>query len=297
MALTRLAAWAVFLGASLAGCGPSPSNELVAARPYALVVPKGFDGSRPIPLVILLHGYRDSGFWASSYFGLGPLVDQRTFLYAHPDGTVDSVGNRFWNATDACCNFEGSRVDDVAYINAVIDDVSAHYNVDPKRIFLVGHSNGGFLAHRLACELSPRIAAIVSVAGANWYDPERCQPKAPVSILQVHGDADENVAFEGGDRHGNRFPSAPATVNGWGTRNGCTQLARPTGAEIDLDSGPDGDETVISTSGGCPASGAAELWTIRGGSHRPGFQPGWPLLIYDWLLAHPRLAVGEQQLR
>src|SRR5205814_3467937 len=114
-------------------------------------VPPGYDATKPTPLLILLHGYTASGAQQEMYFKLGPVANAQGFLYAIPDGTVDGAGNRFWNATDACCNYFGSAVDDVAYLGAIMDDVGTRYNVDPKPIFVVGHSNGGFMAHRLAC--------------------------------------------------------------------------------------------------------------------------------------------------
>jgi pimeloyl-ACP methyl ester carboxylesterase len=81
-------------------------------------------------------------------------------------GQQDRRGHRFWSATDACCNLDGLAVDDVAYLRAVIRDVSARHAVDPRRVFIVGHSNGGFMAHRMACEASDLVAAVVSLAGA-----------------------------------------------------------------------------------------------------------------------------------
>ena len=272
---------------ALLSCQPNSSN-LVTARPFTLVTPDGYQPNRPAPLLILVHGYQDNGAMISDYFGLEPIAKQRGFLYAHPDGTFDSVSNQFWNATDACCNYEGSKVDDVAYLTAVINDISARHNVDASRIFLVGHSNGGFMVNRLACELSPRIAAIISLAGANWFDPIRCKTTAPVSMLQIHGTADDNVFYDGGLRHNIPYPSATATVSGWAARNGCSGALAPSGVRIDVDQGLPGNETVVSAFGGCPDGGAAELWTIEGGTHRPDFTADWPNQLSDWLTAHPK---------
>ena len=98
---------------------------------------------------------------------------------------------RFWNATEACCNFWNNPVDDVAYFNASVDDASTRYNVDPHRSFVIsfviGHSNGAFMAHRLACEASDRLGGSASLAGAAWIDSDRGQPTEPVAILQVPG--------------------------------------------------------------------------------------------------------------
>jgi Esterase PHB depolymerase len=120
------------------------AGSIVAARPYNFKVPTGYDRNNATPLVIMLHGYSASGVVHESYFQFGAVADEQTFLYAYPDGTFDPLNNRFWNADDACCDFFASAIDDVAYVNAMIDDISTKYNVDPKRIFVVGHSNGAF---------------------------------------------------------------------------------------------------------------------------------------------------------
>ncbi len=264
------------------------SNPTVASRPYGYHVPKGYDPSKPTPLLVLLHGLGASGALQEAYFRLTPLSDQETFLYAFPDGTIGPLG-RYWNATNACCDFFHSGVDDVAYLGAVIDDMSARFNVDQKRIYLVGHSNGGFLAHRLACDLAPRIAAIVSLAGDNWKDPAKCQPSEPVAVLQVHGTLDPVILYGGGSTvlstPTDAYPSAHDSVASWAAKDGCG--AKTTmGAKLDLDALLPGDDTTVER-WSCP-TGAAELWSIQGGIHTPALQPSWPSLIYGFLKAHPK---------
>ncbi len=100
---------------------------------------------------------------------------QGGFVYATPDGTIDGDGNRFWNATDACCNFDRRTVDDVAYLSSVIADIQGQLAIDPKRIAVVGHSNGGFMSYRMACERSDLVGAVVSLAGATFADSSRLQ--------------------------------------------------------------------------------------------------------------------------
>src|SRR5437016_4268465 len=128
---------------------PSMPSALIVARPYDSNIPAAYHG-QPTPLLILLHGFGQNGFVQNAYFGLNQLSEDKGFLLAFPDGTRSSQGQRFWNATDACCDLDGSGVDDVAYLNAVIDDMERLYNVDKKRVYLTGHSNGGFMSHRMA---------------------------------------------------------------------------------------------------------------------------------------------------
>jgi len=266
--------------------GGTVGGGLVAARPYALMVPTGYHASTAVPLLILLHGYGASGAIEEGYLKLGPLAEAQTFLYATPNGTVDQGGRRFWNATDACCNLYGSSVDDVAYLGAVIDDVQSKYNVDSKRIYFVGHSNGGFMAHRLACELSPRIAGIVSLAGAQWENLSRCMPTDRVAVLEIHGTADATIPYDGGAIGQSPFPSAPVTISDWAALNGCGAIDN-SAPNLDIESALPGAETSVTSYDNCPG-GAAVLWTINGGSHIPSLQPTWPSVIYGFLSAHPK---------
>ena len=270
------------------GANSSDASAIIAARPYTLKVPAAYDASKPTPLLVMFHGYGASGAIEESYFRIADVVDAHGFLYAYGDGTVDSKGKRFWNATDACCNLDGKNVDDVAYAGAIMDDVASKYNVDPKRIFVIGHSNGGFMVHRLACDLSPRIAAIVSLAGAVWNDPARCNPTSPVSILDVHGDADQTISYDGG---GNPpYPSEATTMATWAQKNACTGALTANGKTLDLDTSIAGAETVEKAYGGCPAGIDVELWTIQGGAHVPALAtPTWAEEVWGFLSAHPKI--------
>jgi polyhydroxybutyrate depolymerase len=113
------------------------------ARPVALFrAPEGYDRKKPIPLVIVLHGFGAGGYTQAAYFGLASLVEEKKFLLVAPDGTPDSKGRRFWNAVDTCCDFDKTGVDDVKYITGLVDEIATKWTVDRKRVFLVGHSNG-----------------------------------------------------------------------------------------------------------------------------------------------------------
>ena len=264
------------------------SAALVAARPYAFRAPVGYDPSRPTPLVIALHGFADWGAKIDGYFGLGALVDSKGFLYAFPDGSVDLSGHRFWNATDACCNLTFRPVDDVAYLNAVLDDIEWKYNVDEKRVFVVGHSNGGFMAHRFACDAASRVAAIVSLGGAQWFDASKCKPTTAVSVAEVHGDADQTIHYDGGFA-ASLYPSAHQTVATWAAKDGCTGGLTSTGTMLDIDTAIAGTETRVERTSGCPGNVGVELWTVQGGPHIPPLaQPTWPELVYAFLSSHPK---------
>lgn len=271
--------------------GTDAGNPLIAARPYRVRAPGNYTALGPLPLVVLLHGYGANSTGQEAYFALGAQVSPRRFLLALPEGTRDAGGKQFWNATDACCNFLNAPVDDVAYLRALIADMKARYNVDSDRVYVIGHSNGGFMALRMACEMSDEIAAVMSLAGAGFSDAMRCSPSRSVHVLQVHGDNDQTVLFAGGVglvAGALPYPGAERTVGDWATRNGCAMTRMSTGADLDLDSVLVGAETTREAHTGCRAGGSAELWRIRGGSHIPTFGTTWAPAVVDWLYAHAR---------
>jgi polyhydroxybutyrate depolymerase len=224
-----------------------------------------------------------------SYMGFSKLADQYGFLLVAPDGNREPGGdeNRFWNASDACCDFFSTEVDDSAYVADIIREVKAQFTVDNNRIYLVGHSNGGFMSYRAAYEHSNTIAAIASLAGATYIE-ERDAPANPVHVLQIHGTADGTIAYEGSHILQNYYPSALETVQRWAKYNGCK--AEGEARELrDLVSTLEGHESsTVVFKQGCKAGGSAELWTIADGSHVPAFSPTFTAQVIEWLYAHPK---------
>ncbi len=270
----------------LVAAGACAPDRVVDGRPYSLKVPNSAVDGEPLPLVLLLHGYSVNGAMQDFVFPFSGQVDEKRFLYALPNGTPDSDNKRFWNATDGCCQPEGQEVDDVAFLRAVIEDVKGQHAVDASRVFLVGHSNGGFMALRMACEASDLVAAVVSVAGAAWSDFSRCGAGRPVSVLALHGTSDGTIHYEGGETDYGPYPSAPATAARFAARNGCGVDATAEAA-FDLE-GDDGEETTPLLYPSCPRAGAVELWTMEGVRHLPRFNDGFAPTVVDWLMAHPR---------
>jgi polyhydroxybutyrate depolymerase len=260
-----------------------PDGGALAGRPYEVDVPANYDKTQPHPLIVLLHGYGGNGAQIDKTMGFAALADAQQVLVAHPDGTLDPDNQRFWNATNACCNYFDSSVDDVAFLNAVIDEVEKKYNIDSRRVFVVGYSNGAFMAHRMACDSAARVAGIVALAGVVWNTESLCQPTAPVAVLQVHGDHDTVVPFSGTLSE----PSAVHTVAIWAQKNKCSGGLQATGTTLDLDATLPGNETSV-TRWSCTA-GAAELWTIQGATHEPDLRvPDWGNDVFAWLMQHPK---------
>jgi polyhydroxybutyrate depolymerase len=228
---------------------------------------------------------------------MGDLAAQRGFLYVHPDGTRDDNEDRFWNATGACCDFDHKGVNDVAYLSSLIDEIEAKYAVDPKRIYLVGHSNGGFMSHAMACARADRIAAIVSLAGATFVDPDDCAATAPVAVVEVHGTADDTILYDGGQsvlRSGamDPYPGAITSVASWAEIDGCDPSPTTVDDRLDLDEetggATDPSDTTVQRWIGCKQGGAAELWSITNGSHAPELTDGFGAAVLDFFDAHPK---------
>lgn len=234
---------------------------------------------------MILHGYGANGFVQQAYLKLANAADQYDALVLAPEGTVDATDRQFWNADPACCDFAQTGVDDVAYLGGVLDAVIAAWPVDTAKVSLIGHSNGSFMAFRMACDRADVVTAIAGLAGLG--PSVACEPSADVNVLHLHGTSDDTVPYEGGDFGGTQSPGAIATVDAWATRNGCSGAASDTG-RLDLDSGLAGEETVVRTTAGCPASGAVELWTLEGGEHLPAINDAFPVELMGWINAHPR---------
>jgi polyhydroxybutyrate depolymerase len=244
-------------------------------RPAKVVYPSHWDDD-PLPLVILLHGYGANAAVQDLYFGLSDRVD-RGFVLVLPDGLQDSLGARYWNATDACCDLEHSGVDDVAYLTGLIDEIEAKVPIDPDRVVFAGHSNGGFMSYRMACERSDRIAGIAILAGATWLDESRCDGAGPVDVLHMHGTLDAVIPYDGADN----FPGAEESVARWAARDGCTGDLRATNT-ADYEGVIPLDETEgMGFDGDCPVT----LWKIRGGTHVPIVNDAWRDAVVDWALS------------
>ena len=260
----------------LSACAP---EHIVLSRAYELHVPRDDDGS-PLPLLILAHGYGVNGIGQDFVFPFSKQVDALHFLYVEANGTQDRAGRRFWNATDACCNFENLPVDDVAFFRALIDDVKAKHAVTS--VFIVGHSNGGFMTLRLACEASDVIDAVAAVSSSTWNDFTRCPAGRAIPVLLVHGTADTTIPYDGKP---GLYPAAPETGRRFARREGCTgdwQDLEP----ADFLTGLADAETKRQRFTGCRKD--VELWSVEGAGHVPQFDARWTSATFDWLQEHTR---------
>lgn len=200
------------------------------ARRYVVRAPRGAGRTGPpLPVVLVLHGGGRNADNAERMTGFTRLVQREQVIVVYPEGT--SARGRLpmltWNAGHCCGHAMQRRIDDVGFINALLDTLGAQYRVDPARIYATGMSNGAMMSHRLGRELSHRVAAIAPVVGAVFGD--EALPAQPVSALMINGLRDKSVPPEGGST-GGRFagawdgtPMQPNLAQGtfWARAGGC----------------------------------------------------------------------------
>ncbi|MFB4320195.1 alpha/beta hydrolase family esterase [Actinomadura sp. 21ATH] len=226
-------------------------------RPYLLHVPPASEPSARRPLVIALHGGLNDMRHMRESTGLDAVADRNGFLVAYPDGFM-----RTWNAGGCCWFARMAGIDDVAFLDALIDGLVREGLADPARIYLTGFSNGGGMAYRYACERARRVAAVGVVSGSLAVE---CAPREPVSVMAFHGTADFSVPFGGGgDQDWNNpvpFPPVRAVMDFWREVARLAPLRR-----ITLETA----KTVCRTTGPGRAGAEVEFCTIFDGGHE------WP---------------------
>jgi polyhydroxybutyrate depolymerase len=234
-------------------------------RPVTVQLPAKL--TKPAPLLLLMHSASSSGERQEKNTKLAAAAKKAGMIFLAPDGTIGLDGRRVWNAAKACCQKPGIEVDDITYLNALIDEIAFLVPVDQRRIYMVGHSNGGFMSLAFACSTG-RIAGVVSLAGALDADAQ-CESAKPFSFLQIHGTEDATIKFGGGVHNFHPYTGAEETVNRIATINQCiaptfTPIAVK---KIDFDRSIPGQETTVQSGAGCKAP--TVLWRISGGLHSP----------------------------
>jgi polyhydroxybutyrate depolymerase len=247
----------------LAGFGYAPAAAAPAdppgvltfgelARTYVLHVP-------PAPhsgLVLNLHGAGQTGAVQAGLTNYNAVADRYGFVVAYPDGIDLS-----WADGRGASVPDRQGVDDVGFLAALIDRLSAEFAIPPGRVFVTGMSAGAFMANRLACDRADLVSAIAPVAGTLGSGVP-CAPSRPVSVLAIHGTGDPVVPFGGGPMVGRGGPSdilsAPALAERWRQADGCPgPFIAPAAA------GP----VRWSTSAGCAGGTEVALVSIDGGPH------------------------------
>jgi polyhydroxybutyrate depolymerase len=243
-------------------------------RTFHIYIPSVYDKSVQSPLVIALHGRGGKGksMIHVTLRGFDKLADKDGFIVVYPDGI-----ERNWNDgrkdEEANDRAHKENIDDVGFISALIDSIIKDYNIDQKRVYVTGISNGAIMSYRLACELSDKIAAIAPVDG-NIPDMllNECSPAMPVSVLAINNVNDPLVPYEGGNIYSSirklnlgKVLSVNESINFWVNRNKCSALP-VVNEEPDLDPK---DGTRVTRKEYINSTDGTEviLYSVDGGGH------------------------------
>ena len=173
------------------------------------------------PLLFALHGYGSSAGLHKSYTGYEALAEENKFIVVYPQGyKLESTltnSSSHWNVGAWTID---SNINDVDFIDSVINLVDEKVDIDKNRIYSSGMSNGGFMSYHLACNLSIKIAAIASVTGSMSRETlSDCSPSHPTAVLQIHGLQDSVVPYNGNDFVG--MEPVDDVLDYWANYNNC----------------------------------------------------------------------------
>ena len=273
-------------------------------RSYLLHLPPIAGSGVPLPLVVVLHGRGGDARVTAALTGFSDEADWRGFAVAYPNGTNGEVAPPLaperpkllvWNA-GLCCGWAVDHaVDDVRFVRTLVAAIAREVAIDRQRVYATGLSNGGMMAYRLACDASDVFAAVGVVSGA--LVTPGCAPSEPVSVIQLHGSADEILPIAGGPGGpggpaGMTYPSAQSAIAFWSAADGC-------------DSKPSESRPApgirLARYGGCRAGTAIEYYELEAGKHSwPGGDrvavPLAPALhrfaatpvLWDFFASHPK---------
>jgi polyhydroxybutyrate depolymerase len=262
----------LLLALSLVGADPLAPGDQVRnlefngmTRTYSVHVPPQYDSKKPTPVVLIYHGALTNRDMMSAFTGLNKKADEAGFLAVYPNGNGNGNLMFVWNSGGLRGKALNQKYDDVAFTSRLIDDLETVANVDPKRVYATGLSNGGMMCYRLAAELSDRIAAIAPVGGTMAIAESK--PRRPVPVLHFHGTEDKLVPFTGADERARLvipFKSVDDTMRIWAKIDGCPET--PVVVQLP-DKANDGTTVERKTWG--PGTDGAEviLYVVAGGGH------------------------------
>lgn len=231
-------------------------------RRFLLYVPRSYDPSQPVPLVVTIHGYAQWPAHQAQISHWNSMAEKEGFIVVYPAGTGFPL---HWRTSGRPDDPDSAR--DVQFLESLIEKLEEDFNIDPRRIYVNGLSNGAGMTYLLSCRLGEKIAAIGGVSGAYLVQEENCQTGRRMPMVVFHGTADEIVPYEGGPSRSfdYPFPNIPLWVEGQALKNGCSQQQHE---------GTEGDEILSWRYFDCRGGGDIDFYTIVNGGHAwPGGDP------------------------
>jgi len=258
------ASFAIAVGAATAETIERTVRVGASERSYEIDVPAHRERAQALPVVIVFHGGGGAADSVRRQSRMSARGEADGFITVYPQGSGGIAGRlKTWNAGTCCGPAMQQRIDEMAFVAALLDDLAAAVAIDRARVYATGISNGGMMAYEVACAFADRIAAIAVVAG-EMTALERCRPSRPVPVLVIHGSDDRNLPVDGGVGakafavHDVR--SVAAAVEFWMRHDGCADSARSEVAG-----------TVRRTRyASCSGGSEVEFVMIEGGGH------SWP---------------------
>lgn len=275
-------------------------------RSYYLYVPKSWDGKTALPVVFLFHGGGGGARGALYYYDLETKAEEAGFLLVTPNGTGESEHILLtWNVVFGFGYAQKNNVDDLGFVNTLLQKLEKEYPVDSRRIFATGLSNGAIFCHFLAAQPDSRFAAIAPVVGtAGGKDPHEKdlhlppQPQKPVSVCIIQGLIDEHIPINGGLQKKSvgepkTMLSASGTIDFWVAANGCS-----TSPESRYDAalqttihnyrnGKDGSEVIAYVIHNMGHAWPGSKRVPRKGSDKPAPQFSGNDIIWEFFRTHP----------
>ncbi len=248
-----------------------------AVRTYLLHVPPGYDGSNPLPLLFVLHGFGGNAAGMVKTSGLSDKADLENFFAVYLNGSPaadNPQGGKglAWNS--GLTPELGLTVDDVAFVRDLSQLLEQRLYVDNWRVYAAGFSNGGFMAHRLGAELSGVLAGVAVVEGTIGLAQPGAgfvtitNPVGPMPIIIIHGKADTHVPYDGGQATAGigklNTKSVADAVAFWTQADGCKGTAQPETS--------DNGNVIKNDYAECAAGSEVLLYTVVNGGHE------WPTL-------------------
>lgn len=229
-------------------------------RNYKVHLPPNYNPSLTFSMVINIHGYTSNAAEQELYTNFNVIADTANVIVVYPDG-INNAWNSGWSTP------YHSGINDVGFLSALIDTMLANFSINPCKVYSIGMSNGGFMSHMLACELEGKIAAIAGVTGmladsVAFY----CQSTRAVPIMQIQGDNDPVVNFNGSDY---AYRSYNDMITWWSNHNGC--ISSPSNYSYPNINSADNSIAALSVWNNC--NGNSEIYGLRiinGGHTWPG---------------------------
>lgn len=250
-------------------------RERIAAK---ILLPRGYKKAQKLPIIISMHGYGGNAKLQKFYIRLKKYQNKFKSMVLLPQGLKDQNGKNYWNASEYCCDFWKKQNDDVAYINSLLDQIRNNPRlgkIDENRIFVLGYSNGGFFAKKLACSNEINIAGVVSISGTsdlrdkdgNLLDALDldCDHNRPIPVLHVHGTDDQTISYDGKDNGKTGHLGALDYLSRWANHNNCQSELISTNSKSNSTNFVRGRETEHFKFNNCEAK--VEHYRLNGGAH------------------------------